>query len=141
MRSTWTVDRLEVPGVTLVALRVRNETSTARRVRVRNALDGPAWPPRREGYPAAGWDETGFEGVVDAGAVRALGYASPAPAADPPATVTDLGPAEGTATGEGAADVVRRLGDPRPPRAAIGVPADREPRAVRRSDAERGPRP
>ncbi len=64
-------------GVALVTLVVRNPTDAPRRVRVANRLDGPVWPPRCEGVPAAGWDDGGFEGVVPASDRRALGYASP----------------------------------------------------------------
>ncbi|MFC4448622.1 hypothetical protein [Halorussus aquaticus] len=134
-------------GVTLVELVVRNPSTTARRVRVGNRLDGPVWPPRREGVPAAGWDDGGFEGVVAAEDRRALGYATPASAesaveVEPPTEVErpaeDRPPAElvwteraGESEGEADSDtfgddatpegVVRALGDPRPP--ADAVPA------------------
>ena len=80
----WRVDSRD--GVALVELTVTNPTDAARRVRVANRLDGPVWPPRREGVPEAGWDDGGFEGVVAPGGRRALGYASPIPAADFPGT-------------------------------------------------------
>ena len=114
--------------ISLVTLVVENSTETARRVRVANRLDGPVWPPRREGVPEAGWDDGGFEGVVAPGASRALGYASPAPPADPPAelvwterageTEAERSPDtfDDDATPEG---IVRALGDPRPPADAV----------------------
>ena len=125
------------------ASRSWNSSSATRRVRVGNRLPGPVRPPRREGVPAAGWDDGGFEGVVPPHERRALGYASPVAAdesvgadsggdftADPPATLvwseragasaaeTDPDAFADEATPEG---VVRALGDPRPP--ADAVPA------------------
>ncbi|QIO21394.1 hypothetical protein [Haloarcula sp. JP-L23] len=110
-------------GVTLVALSLR-DLDESTRVTVRNRLDGPVWPPRREGLPVTGWTETGFEGVVGPGD-HALGYATPAPPADPPAVLDDATPAPNAdgagVSPESAADVVRELGDPSPP--ADAVPA------------------
>lgn len=122
----WRVDARD--GASLVELRVTNPSRTARRVRIANRLDGEVWPPRREGVPEAGWDDGGFEGVVAAGERRALGYASPAPAADPPAEVVwseragasagggDPDSSDVEATPEG---VVRSLGAARPPADAV----------------------
>jgi hypothetical protein len=142
----WQVER--GAGVALVELVVRNPADAARRVRVGNRLPGPVWPPRREGVPAAGWDDGGFEGVVAARDRRALGYASPVPTdesdrnpeavdidtadhdpvGDPPAelvwseragaSASETDDFADEATPEG---VVRALGDPRPP--ADAVPA------------------
>jgi hypothetical protein len=127
-------------GVALVELVVRNPTATARRFRVGNRLDGPVWPPRREGVPTAGWDDGGFEGVVAAEDRRALGYASPVssdestaeaetspdePPSEPPAELVwteragDSESPDSDATPEG---VVRSLGDPRPPADAVPAP-------------------
>lgn len=124
----WRVESHD--GVTLVELFVENPAGVPRRVRVRNCLDGPVWPPRREGVPEAGWDDGGFEGIVAAGERRPLGYASPASLADPPvelvwterageserdkrdALADDHETVTEEATPEG---VVRALGDPRPP--------------------------
>lgn len=104
-------------GVTLVRLLVTSDATE--RIRVRNRLDGPVWPPRRQGVPAEGWTAKGFEGVVDADERLVLGYASPAEPSEPPASVTVVGP-----EGEGECavtprDVVRALGDPSPPRDAV----------------------
>jgi len=123
-------------GVSLVELTVTNPDRTARRVRIANRLDGEVWPPRREGVPEAGWDDGGFEGVVAAGGRRALGYASPAAAAEPPADVVwseragasepgdRSAPSGVEATPEG---VVRALGAARPPADAVGRPTDADP--------------
>jgi hypothetical protein len=125
--ADWTTRREN--GTTLVELVLVND-GPARRVRVDNELDGPVHPPRTDGVPAEGWDEDGFEGTVDAGDRLALGYAMPAPPADPPVSVEWLGPPDGeapriedhpavpqlTATADG---VARALEDPRPPRDAV----------------------
>ncbi|WP_158058230.1 DUF7857 domain-containing protein [Halorussus halophilus] len=144
----WRVETSE--GVTLAELLVRNSASVARRVRIGNRLDGPVWPPRHEGVSEAGWDDGGFEGVVPAGERLALGYASPAPAAEPPAEVvwSERAASEGRA-GERAQEarspddshtkrvtsvsaattpsgVVRALGDGRPPADAVPVSVSSE---------------
>jgi hypothetical protein len=121
--------------VSLVELTVENPTDRPRRVRVANRLDGPVWPPRREGVPEAGWDDGGFEAVLAPGARRALGYASPGQPAEPPVELVwteRAGRSERTddsvrsdhstvidATSEA---VVRSLGDPRPPADAVPRP-------------------
>jgi hypothetical protein len=100
--------------------------------------------------PAAGWDETGFEGVVDGR--RALGYATPAELADQPARIVDASPVE-TTTNQPSddptpEDVVRALGDARPPREAVSTEetSDKRDGAGQPWDApetqsERGPPP
>jgi len=126
-------------GITLVTGRIENP-DRPRRVCVENRLDGPVWPPRRRGVPAAGWTAEGFECVLAAGETRAVGYASPAPPTDPPLAVAETEPVDAEA-GDAAfeprtavpsventpAGVVRALGSPRPPRDAVPVPdADSE---------------
>jgi hypothetical protein len=108
-----------VGDVTLVELSLTAQTTT--RVRVTNRLDGSVWPPRTQGVPAEGWDDDGFEGVVDDRLL--LGYASPAPAKSPPVELTETTPAEGGDTPPTPQDIVRSLGDARPPRDAVGRPA------------------
>lgn len=124
MDLTCAVDRRD--DVSLVELELRNPTRTARRVRVRNRLEGPVLAPRRHGRTERGWDEDGVTLVVPAGASRGLGYACRAPPVDPPATVTGSEPVDGVPDPERtAADVVAALGDPRPPGDALpgGDPA------------------
>lgn len=135
----WTVREA---GATLVELLVTNDGPAAR-VHVANRLDGPVWPPRRRGVPAAGWDDDGVTCTLTAGETRGLGYATPAPPAEPPVEIVRTGPVgpdehglqstvEGPAGGDGPgvpddlsnvaaspAGVVRSLGDPRPPRDAV----------------------
>jgi hypothetical protein len=123
-------------GVTLVTGRVENgDDDRAYRVRLESQFDGPVWPPRRRGRPAAGWDADGFECVLAAGETRALGYASPARPVEPPLVVADTDPVdpdiddtsftprvavpEVEDTPDG---VVRALGSPAPPRDAVPDP-------------------
>jgi len=112
----------EADGVALVSLVVESETTE--QVRVTDRLDGPVWPPRRQGVPEEGWDGDGdgYEGVVEADERLLLGYASPADPTEPPARVTTLGPGE-SAGDTTAREVVRTLGDPTPPRDAVS-PSD-----------------
>jgi hypothetical protein len=110
-------------GVTLVTVHLR-DIDVPTRVRIDHRLDGPLWPPRREGVPEAGWSDTGFAGVVSPER-HTLGYATPAPPADPAATLADAERLpDATPVGEltdDAESVVRHLGDPAPP--ADAVPA------------------
>ena len=136
----WDLDSRN--GTALVELVVSNPASVARRVRIGNRLDGPVWPPRREGVFEAGWDAGGFEGVVAPGERLALGYASPAPPVEPPAEIvwseraesdpasTERAPGARSA-GDSHADtattpsgVVRALGDGRPPADVVPVALD-----------------
>lgn len=116
-------------GVTLVAVRVTNDGNQARRVRVANRCDGPVLPPCEQGVPVPGWDDGGWEGVVDAGAAKPLGYATSAQPADPPVEVAwyeRAAESEPTATG-----TLADLGDPRPPADAVSPPATALPNEVR----------
>lgn len=118
-------DATERDGVTLVTARIDGD-GTSRRVRVVNRLDGPVWPPRRRGVPETGWDDDGYEGVVPAGGTVGLGYASPAPPADPPLELVEADPVDDPEprTGDSTARAaVRDLGDPSPPRDAVPEPA------------------
>jgi hypothetical protein len=100
---------------TLVELLVTADTPT--RVRIENCLDGPVWPPRKQSVPAEGWDEDGFEGKVRDRLV--LGYATPAEPADTPARIVTTEPATDADSALTPRDLVRSLGDPRPPRDAV----------------------
>lgn len=108
-------------GVTLVELCVTADRRE--RVRVENRLDGPVWPPRREGVPAAGWHDSGVTAVVAPGDRLVRGYASPAEPADPPAEIAEAAPDAGTdADTPAPREVVRSLGRATPPRDAIPTP-------------------
>ncbi|WP_340098588.1 hypothetical protein [Salinibaculum salinum] len=114
-----TCDTTAAGAATLVSLTLSSAEPI--HVRVENCLDGPVWPPRKQGVPAAGWDEEGFSGVVDGR--LALGYACPADPADQPAHIVEERPpadeAEPTAR-----SLVRELGDASPPRDAVGPTVD-----------------
>jgi len=115
----WELSRHD--GVTLVRLVVTAETEEW--IRIESRLQ-PVWPPRRQGVPAAGWDDSGFEGRVGPADRLVLGYASPATPVDPPARlrVQGDGPTpDGTA--ETARQLVRTLGESAPPRDAVPTPA------------------
>lgn len=114
-----------VAGATLVTCRLSSDDP--REVHLWNELDGPVWPPRCSGVPDRGWDDDGVRLTVE-GTVG-VGYACPAPAADPPATVEVV---DGDGTWKPTPDdVARALGDPSPPRDAVPDPgeamADAEP--------------
>lgn len=119
-------------GVTLVAVRLDNRVEApgveAHRVRLVSRVDGPTWPPRVEGVPAAPWNGDAAEVVVPTGQVGSLGFASPAPPVEPPVAIESVEPAEGAASTDcpaaTAADVLRVLGDPAPPRDAVQVAPD-----------------
>ncbi|WP_336336194.1 DUF7857 domain-containing protein [Haloarcula brevis] len=110
-----------VDGVTLVTATV-DDIAEPTRITVRNRLDGPLWPPRRQGVPEAGWTENGFDGVVGPG-THALGYATPAPPTDQPAELASVEPAPDDVPADERLDsidaVVRELGDPSPPADAV----------------------
>jgi len=72
-------------GVTFVAAVV--ESDAARRVRLADRTGGPVWPPRRRGVPVRTWTDGEAEVVLGPGEVQAVGYATPAPPADPPLAV------------------------------------------------------
>ncbi|PSQ02038.1 hypothetical protein BRC92_09640 [Halobacteriales archaeon QS_4_69_31] len=157
----WDIERTD--GVTLV--RVYVTADWPRRVRVENRLDGPVWPPRRRGRPAAGWDDGGFEGIVTPENRLVAGYATPGLAGTDPGRLSpapDGGSADAMvddAASGGATDtpvrlgslevgapadteptpagVVRSLGDPLVPRDAVPVP---DPAPAASDDAEADPR-
>lgn len=112
-RST---SRLE--GVTFVSVVARNPHDQPARFRLENALDGPVLPPRTRGRPVAGWDESGYEGVIAAGAREGLGYASEAKPRDPPAVIAWVEPAEADPD-PAEESPVRKFADPRPPRSVL----------------------
>ncbi|MFC7018490.1 MULTISPECIES: hypothetical protein [Haloarcula] len=108
-------------GVTLVTAAL-TDVAVPTRVTLANRLDGPVWPPRREGLPACGWTDTGFEAVVGPGR-HAFGYASPAPPADPAVELVEARPAPDAEPTRDVAQtpeaVCRDLGDPSPPADAL----------------------
>jgi len=113
---------VETDGITLVVGTLAGGPVPTR-VTVENCLDGPVWPPRRMGRPEAGWDASGFTGVIPAEECVPIGYACPAPAADPPLELVATERADGA---DGDLDtpgaVLRGLGSPAPPREAVSLP-------------------
>lgn len=63
-------------NVTLVEAVV--EAGEPHRIRAESRLDGPVWPPRRNGSPESGWDGCGLTTAVTTGRT-AFGFATPAP--------------------------------------------------------------
>ncbi|MFC7071869.1 hypothetical protein ACFQJ7_10515 [Halovenus rubra] len=111
--------QLEDTGaVTLVELSVRSDRT--KQVRIESRLQ-PVWPPRQQGVPARGWNDSSFEGTVHSGEPLVVGYATPASPVEPPAEITDTGSPtqEPTVTPE---TIVRTLGDSRPPRETLSKP-------------------
>lgn len=121
MELSWDVDR--AGAVSLVRGRVRNEDDVPRRVRVESRFDVPVLPPRRGGVPAPGWDDSGVTFHLDSGAHRAFGFAVREPPVDPPVEVAEAVPLDPTADADRSAGqtaiALRRLGEHRPPRAAV----------------------
>lgn len=101
-------------GVTLVELLVTAESPCA--VRVESALE-PVWPPRVRGVPAAGWQDGAFEAELDGDERLIIGYASPAAPVEPPAELTTDPPDRSTSLMP--RDLIRALGDGKPPRDAV----------------------
>jgi hypothetical protein len=121
--ATLECDHETVAGVTLVECRLASDLTE--RVTVEPTHDGPIWPPRRQGVPAAGWTDDGWTGTVPAEGYRALGYATPAQPADDPARISATAQPESDEA-VSARDVIRSLGDPTPTRDAVPPATDAE---------------
>lgn len=78
----WETQRCD--RVTLIAAIVTNTHTTPQRVRIAPHLDGPTWPPRRDGVTVPAWGDGIWEGTIRPGRRRGVGFAGPAPAAEPP---------------------------------------------------------
>lgn len=86
---TLTVETVRGDGVTFVELLVTAERP--HRLRVESRLDGPVWPPRADGRPAEGWDNSGVTSTVEAG-TTAFGFATPVEPAEPVAELVRAEP-------------------------------------------------
>lgn len=104
-------------GVTLVECRLESEAPE--QVTIEPTHEPPIWPPRRQGVPEAGWDADGWTGVVSPEGPLALGYATAADPEPPAMELVASEPAPEEAEAPGPRDVIRALGDPRPPRDAV----------------------
>jgi hypothetical protein len=105
-------------GVTLVEGWAKNDGDGHRRIAIEVELDGPIWPPRREGVPERGWDrEDGrLTATLSPGERYGFGFATPAAPSDPPVTLVSDEPGQPSEGIERSpAGVVRALGDPSPP--------------------------
>lgn len=71
-------------GITTVRVVITNNRSTPQTVRIDSLLDGPVWPPRRNGVVDPRWDGTVWAGAIRPERRRGVGFASPAPPIDPP---------------------------------------------------------
>jgi hypothetical protein len=114
-----TTSTVEIDGATLVTVVLQNPHDRPVRVRVENDLAGPVWPPRKRGRPEPGWDEEGYEGVLDPGERTALGYAVPTTGESPAAHVATAEPATGSTADRNEAPVAAQFRDPRPPRGVL----------------------
>lgn len=117
-----------IEGVALVTCRVRNRTPVERGVRLRDRLDGPTLPPRSEGAPAVGWENSTYETVVSAGETVAVGYACPLGEdadVERPVELDAVGPSSLVECSEDDTETLvaraRRLGDSRPPQDAVPI--------------------
>lgn len=127
MELSWRVERES--GVSLVRCRIHNDAAVPCRVRLRNLLDGPVLPPRRRGVPESGWDADGVTLRLEPGERRAVGFACPAPTAEPPVACETEQIADAEADAEpSAATAIRSLGSYRPPRDAVVTDRLRRPR-------------
>lgn len=118
-------------GVTLVQARLASDDR--RQVSVEATHASPVWPPRRQGVTAAGWSDEGWSGVVPAHGTVALGYATPGTVDGRPLRIAESGSPDddGGATAE---DIIRSLGDARPPRDAVeGATTGGDSRSTARS--------
>jgi len=76
IRTTTT--RKREAEVTLVRATVTNSRSTTQTVTVRSRLDGPVWPPRRNGMIIPEWTEKTWTAEIAPGECRGFGFATPA---------------------------------------------------------------
>lgn len=116
--------------VTLVEVVVANDDRWPRTVRITSELDGPVWPPRTRGVPETEFEDGTISARVAPGERRSFGFASPAEPVEPPVSVTSDPAATDGGETIAPADLIRVLGDPRPPRDAVpdpfGGPGDDE---------------
>lgn len=105
-------------GMTFVTVTVHNPAPVKRHARLENRLDSPVLPPRRNGVPECGWDETGVTLTVAAGRTVGVGYVCSSPPTEPAVEIEAT--ARGAAPVEDAEFRARRsLGTFRPPRMAV----------------------
>lgn len=106
------VDRTS--GITTVRVTVTNTRSTPQTVRLQSLLDGPIWPPQRDGVVDPRWDDDGWEATVRPSRCRGVGFASPAPPTDPLVEVVSSERREADEPPQSDATVLAELDDWRP---------------------------
>lgn len=70
-------------GITTVRVVLTNNHSTPQLVCLESSLDGPVWPPRRDGVDDPRWDDSVWEATLRPGRTHGVGFASPAPPTEP----------------------------------------------------------
>lgn len=76
--------------ITLVKAAVTNTRSTPQTVRLESTLDGPTWPPVRNGTVRPEWNNGVWEATIDAGETVGLGFATSAEPQTPAMEVASL---------------------------------------------------
>lgn len=105
-------------GATLVRAAVTNTRSTTHVARLESTLDGPTWPPKRDGTVVPEWRGGAWEATIRPGETVGLGFASPAESKSPAIEVTDLERVDADAAGHNPLD---SLTDWSPPRGISSV--------------------
>lgn len=121
-----TADR--IADVTVVRVLCTNTRSTPQRIRLENALEGPTWPPRRDGIVDPRWNGDCWEGVVHPGRTVGIGFATPTPPEPPLVAVVSsdrVDPDAATGIESTADDRLAELDGWRPTAAVLE--GDREP--------------
>lgn len=95
--------------VTTVRVLCTNTYTTTQRIRLRNALEGPTWAPRRDGVVDPRWDGDCWEGVVRPGRTVGIGFATSATPASPLVAVVSTDRVDPVAAIGRDADVRERL--------------------------------
>lgn len=106
-------------GVTFVTAVLENPTEAPISFRVASTLDGPVWPPRRNGHVERGWDENGYEGFLAPESRRPIGFATTGEPTDEPVALVRAERATADESRPDAASTIRRYRDPRPPRSVL----------------------
>lgn len=113
-------------GVTLVRATVTNTRTTPQFVRLRSTLDGPTWPPGRGRVGALEWNGDTWEGVVEPGQCRGVGFATPATPAKTAADsaskpVSERGSMSGSEAGSRSESEFGSGSEPKPPLELVTV--------------------
>ncbi len=119
---TWTTTHRG--GVSLVAGVIDDQATVsgvkAYRVRVAVHAQGTVWKPKRD--TKSHWVDGAIEAILPAGQIRGIGAASPETFAEPPLEITAVEPATEADRPTTPQDILRVLGTPTPPRAALPTP-------------------